>query len=62
MHSELVQTSKMKLSEKKKKKKKKKKTVTSLSLLTIFPQTLHPRCLDGFKYTPETAVKEYDVT
>ena len=60
MHSELVQTSKMKLSEKKKKKKK-KKTVTSLSLLTIFPQTLHPRCLDGFKYTPETAVKEHDV-
>ena len=61
MHSELVQTSKMKLSEKKKTKKQ-KKTVTSLSLLTIFPQTLHPRCLDGFKYTPETAVKEYDVT
>ena len=61
MHSELVQTSKMKLSEKKKKQKQ-KKTVTSLSLLTIFPQTLHPRCLDGFKYTPETAVKEYDVT
>ena len=60
MHSELVQTSKMKLSEKKNKKQKKK--VTSLSLLTIFPQTLHPRCLDGFKYTPETAVKEYDVT
>ena len=60
MHSELVQTSKMKLSEKKN--KKQKKTVTSLSLLTIFPQTLHPRCLDGFKYTPETAVKEYDVT
>ena len=47
---------------KKKKNKKQKKTVTSLSLLTIFPQTLHPRCLDGFKYTPETAVKEYDVT
>ena len=60
MHSELVQTSKMKLSEKKN--KKQKKTVTSLSLLTIFLQTLHPRCLDGFKYTPETAVKEYDVT
>ena len=59
MHSELVQTSKMKLSEKK---KKKKKTVTSLSLLTIFPKTLHPRCLYGFKYTPETAVKEYDMT
>ena len=58
MHSELVQTSKMKLSEK----KKKKKTVTSLSLLTIFPKTLHPRCLYGFKYTPETAVKEYDMT
>ena len=60
MHSELVQTSKMKLSEKKN--KKQKKTVTSLSLLTIFPKTLHPRCLYGFKYTPETAVKEYDMT